>query len=345
MTLKRYEIKDNPNIIAIITDTGSDVGFMTGERFSIQKNSSSSPQDMPMQQIAEFLNLERNKRKTKPKEAIPEEVEKSLVKDLSDHLTEVEGQYVYIGPLNPNAKKYYGASSYVALTEANEERDNLINLANSNLQIENIGKFTPEEARGVAQRELVMANLDSQKPILGTFGAGPCVAIAVYNPTTHKAMLSHVDALTDLSSLRRYLDIIAQDSKEKLQVHLAGGQESSKEVCTKIIKMLNDRDDNTIKSSKLIPLGGSGESLAIDARTGEVFTSFNPNQLDLGTDFDSKNQLLGLQTSISPIKFVDYEKKSEAVKDKESEGGLVAKLSTKLEPEKSDIKEERGGGR
>ena len=226
MTLKRYEIKDNPNIIASITDTGRDVGSMTGERFLIQKNSSSSPQDMPMQQIAEFLNLERNKRKREPKEAIPEEVEKSLVKDLSDYLKEDNGQYVYIGPLNPNATKYYGASSYVALTKDNEEKDNLINSANSNLQIENTGKFTPEEARGVAQRELVMANLDSQKPILGTFGAGPCVAIAVYNPTTHKAMLSHVDALTELSSLRRYLDIIAQDSTEKLQVHLAGGQES-----------------------------------------------------------------------------------------------------------------------
>lgn len=250
-----------------------------------------------------------------------------------------DGQYVYIGRLNPNATEYYGKSSFVELIKAYEEIDTLVNLANSNLQIENTGKFTPEEARGVAQRELVMANLDSQKPILGTFGADSCVAIAVYNPTTHKAMLSHVDALTELSSLRRYLDIIAQDSTEKLQVHLAGGQESSKEVCAKIIKMLNDRGDNTIKSSKLIPLGGSGESLAIDARTGEVFTSFNPDQLDLGTDFDSKNQLLGLQTSTSPIKFVDYEK--EAVKDKESEGGLVAKLSTKLEQEKSDIEKEK----
>lgn len=186
------------------------------------------------------------------------------------------------------------------------------------MQTQNPGFFTSNEARGVAQNELVIANADSQKPILGTFGAGPCVAIAVYNPTTHSAMLAHIDGLTNISSLNKYLEIIAKDSSQPLQVHLAGGTEESKKMCVEIINMLNKRGDNVIKSSKLIPLGGSGESLAIDARTGDIFTSFNPDQLDLGKDFDLKNKLLGLQINNRPINLVSYEDKNpKIVKDAE----------------------------
>lgn len=249
---------------------------------------------------------------------IPKEVEDKIIKDLPNHLREIDGKYVYIGPINPNWKNYFGSSSYRESIQIYNEQDNLINSANSHLQTQNPGFFTSNEARGVAQKELVIANADSQKPILGTFGAGPCVAIAVYNPTTHSAMLAHIDGLTNISSLNKYLDIVAKDSPQPLQVHLAGGKKESKKICAEIISMLNKSGDNIIKSSKLIPLGGSGESLAIDARNREIFTSFNPDQLDLGKDFDLKNELLGFQTSYRPIKLVSYEdKKPEIVKDAE----------------------------
>ena len=310
MTFKRYANQVNSDISAIVTYTGDSIGSM-GERFSIQRRNSSGQQDMPMNQIAEFLNIETGREgdvNGLVRPTISKEFENEIVKDLPKHLQIKDGKYVYIGPEDDNWKKHFSTSSYRDSIGIYDEQERLIDSANSNSQTNKLGSFTPNEARGVAQNELVMANLDSQKPILGTFGAGPCVAIAVYNPTTHKAMLTHVDGLTNINSLKKYLDIIAKDSSEPLQVHLAGGDESSKKMCANIIKMLKDRGDNTIKSSKLIPLGRSGESLAIDARTGEIFTSFDPKQLDLGNDFDSKSKLIGLQISVRPINFVDHDK-------------------------------------
>ena len=35
---------------------------------------------------------------------------------------------------------------------------------------------------------------------------------------------------------------------------------------------------------------GDSKSLAIDARTGEIFTVFQPNQLECGKDFDARMQ-------------------------------------------------------
>ncbi len=320
MTVNRYEFEKHPSISAIVTFTGDSVGSANGEHFLIQKYNSSGPQELPMNQIAEFLNIEtgRERDASGSRPIIPKEVEDKIVKDLPNHLREIDGKYVYIGPINPNWKNYFGSSSYRESIQIYNEQDNLINSANSHLQTQNPGFFTSNEARGVAQNELVIASADSQKPILGTFGAGPCVAIAVYNPTTHSAILAHIDELTNISSLNKYLDTIAKNSSEPLQVHLAGGEEESKKMCVEIIKMLNKRGDNIIKSSKLIPLGGSGESLAIDARTGEIFTSFNPDQLDLGKDFDLKNKLLGFQTNNRPINLASYEDKNpEIVKDAE----------------------------
>jgi len=329
MSIQRYEVQGHHRISAIVTFTGNS-GGSRGEVFSIQRNSSSPLQEMPMEQIAEFLNIETGReggasgfrrllnwssrlltgRERDPsglKPTISKEVEKRIVKELSQYLKKVRGKYVYIGPKNENRREHFGSSSYRESIQIYNEQDNLINSANSHLQTQNPGFFTPNEARGVSQRELVIANADSQKPILGTFGAGPCVAIAVYNPTTHSAMLTHIDQLTEISSLKKHLDIIAKNSSEPLQVHLAGGQEGSKKMCAEIIEMLNKRGDNTIKSSKLIPLGGSGESLAIDARTGEIFTSFEPKQLDLGRDFDLKMRMLGMQMERRPINCVDHD--------------------------------------
>ena len=322
MTVNRYEFEKHPSISAIVTFTGDSVGSVNGEHFLIQKHNSSGPQEIPMNQIAEFLNIETGRERegdaSGSRPIIPKEVEDKIVKDLPNHLRESNGRYVYIGRIHPNWERHYGSSSYRESIQIYNERDNLINSANSHLQTQNRGFFTSNEARGVAQNELVIASADSQKPILGTFGAGPCVAIAVYNPTTHSAMLAHIDGLTNISSLNQYLEIIAKDSPQPLQVHLAGGKEESKKMCVEIINMLNTRGDNIIKSSKLIPLGGYGESLAIDAKTGEIFTSFNPDQLDLGKDFDLKNQLLGFQTNNRPIKFASYEDKNpEIVKDAE----------------------------
>jgi hypothetical protein len=387
MTVKRYTNQGDSYISAIVTYTGDSIGSM-GERFSIQRRNSSEQQDMPMNQIAEFLNIETGRegdvnglvRPTISKEfeneivkdlpkhlqiefffiiiknietgregdvnglvrpTISKEFENEIVKDLPKHLQIKDGKYVYIGQEDDNWKKYFSTSSYRDSIGIYDEQERLIDLANSNSQTNKLGSFTPNEARGVAQNELVMANLDSQKPILGTFGADSCVAIAVYNPTTHKAMLTHVDALTDINSLKKYLDIIAKDSSEPLQVHLAGGDKSSKKMCANIIKMLKDRGDNTIKSSKLIPLGQSGESLAIDARTGEIFTSFTFKQLDLGNDFDFKSKVIALQISVRPINFVDHDKPKITI-DKQPEASPDSPEKSKAVKEESPDKESQG---
>lgn len=58
MTVNRYEFEKHPSISAIVTFTGDSVGSANGEHFLIQKYNSSGPQEIPMNQIAEFLNIE-----------------------------------------------------------------------------------------------------------------------------------------------------------------------------------------------------------------------------------------------------------------------------------------------
>jgi hypothetical protein len=149
-------------------------------------------------------------------------------------------------------------------------------------------KLNPSNTRAVLEGEWAIARAKSTQFQLATFGAGPCVIVAAWNPGEKKAVLAHVDALTDLGSVRHVLDEVASGrGTSKIQVHLAGGEESSKELQAGLIKMIKqDPDTMELVSADL----GSSESdsLTISAENGKIATGISRSQVDLGADADKR---------------------------------------------------------
>lgn len=261
-----------------------------GARFSIQYNDYSM-KDFPKNQVAEFLNdAVGNKGSAR---IISKELEENIAKDFADSLEVLDGQYYYIGSKFIDRYNYY-SSSY----EESKEEHSLLAEINSLPQIEGKGLFSDETAEAVLQHTAAITGSNSDKPILGTYGAGPCVIIAAYNPSTNQALLMHIDGLTSLSSLTKHIDSIANGIT--LQIHLRGGDGSSKKMCTEIIKLLKSRDDIQIISAN-IGTGGNAKSLAIDSRTGEIFTNFSPKQLHHEENYNDKIKLVAMRIDKYPI--------------------------------------------
>ncbi len=115
-----------------------------------------------------------------------------------------------------------------------------------------------------------------KKPILATYGCGPCVALAGYDSTNKAAFLTHFTTLDEVTnSGPLILQTIRELAKEKIQapiqLHLRGGSEfSSEKLIDSIKKWVNSSKDLPMQIASEKTLSNEPESLSIDSRTGEV---------------------------------------------------------------------------
>lgn len=297
MSFNRHENSTPSSLIrAVITYFGDDCGLI-GPRFALQ-GQNYEMHEMPEDQLADFLNDATGRNGSE--KTISDSVEAAIVKDFSNvlRLTGDGSKYEYIGPRCTNAYEYFSGSSYNASCRQYSEQEDLLQSANRNEQAHQVGSFSKNEAQAVLQHEVAITNSNSTKPILGTYGAGPCVIVALYNPQTKVAALAHVDSLTNINSLAHHVDQIS--SVGAVEVHLSGGDSSSKKMVTEIIKLINSRQGAKIISANVCN-GYESKSLALDSRTGAVFTSFDPKQLQHADDWELRLQLVGMQFSSSAI--------------------------------------------
>lgn len=271
----------NSPIKAVVAYIGDNCGNI-GPHFMIQ-GKDGGLREMPRDQLEDFLNHTTGA--VGDVRIISKELEAAVFADFSDVLEKSGRLYRYTGPIN--AGSYKINNSYTAYHAG----EGLISAANSLGVQEKSGNFTASESQGVSQHEVALTSADSKKPVLGTLGAGPCFIVAAYNKKTQQALLAHVDMLTDLDSLRLHLNNLGGNAQDKIQIHLLGGNDGTRVQASEIISIINDRGDAEIVSARICSSLNreSGEQLAIDARTGEVFTNFTPEQLDLGADFDFRN--------------------------------------------------------
>jgi hypothetical protein len=162
-------------------------------------------------------------------------------------------------------------------------------------QPEREGNFTPDEARGIYIRGYGVTSAEDKKPVLGTKGMGPCLAVAIYNPVTKAGTLAHFDTNTNTDSLNTMLQAVRSQGAV-LQVHLAGrelGQPQSQKMVEDIIARLKSNADVTIKSADILNTSGGLKSLALDTRTGEVSNVFMGRQMDNG----DRQNIMGFHAS------------------------------------------------
>lgn len=150
-----------------------------------------------------------------------------------------------------------------------------------------------EQIRGILQKEYAITNADSDIPIIGTFGLGPCIALTIYDPVTRLAALAHVDGTTRVDSLGRIFSDISVSKNEfsRLQVGLIGGDLSSRKQAVEMVRYLRNND---IKLSFVDIIDKPHPSaFVIDARNGAIIPNVTPT--NNGEEKNLRMQLSGLQ--------------------------------------------------
>lgn len=160
-----------------------------------------------------------------------------------------------------------------------------------------VATFAPGEASNIYIRGVGLTDANNAAPVLGTFGVGPCVAVAVYNPQTRTGLLAHLDARTDPQSLNQLLDRL-DGGGAALQAHVVGGQEQTRHLVEETLSVLESRPGLSIKTTDVLNDRGL-RSLALDTRTGEVFDRFMPGDL---TKHPRHSEIMGMHaaTALTP---------------------------------------------
>lgn len=108
----------------------------------------------------------------------------------------------------------------------------------------------------------------SNKDILITYGADPCVIMAVYNVFTHTAALTHISAEVDINTLLPCLQKIAENKPHALTIYLAGGNGAGKSDAAYVINLVEQSNYCYTLYSKVSEEQGQ---LGIDPVTGHLF--------------------------------------------------------------------------
>lgn len=146
--------------------------------------------------------------------------------------------------------------------------------------------------RGIIQKEYAITDSGSEKPIIGTSGLGPCIALTIYDRTNQVAGIAHIDGSTSIDSLDRMFYEFHQedDSVSPLELRLIGGDGSSRETAINILEYLKNKG---YKLASTDILGKKHPSaFVIDARSGAIIPNITP--IDNGEEEQLRMQASGI---------------------------------------------------
>ena len=138
-----------------------------------------------------------------------------------------------------------------------------------------------EDVFEIIQTEAGITCSEEEHPVLATYGIGPCVAIAGYEPNLKIGFIAHVDELTSNPSQTIVGNLERVSSDQNYEVTLIGGnEETSRENVQKIIdnftlNNLNPQIKFEIVDNELYEEDLNIKSIALDTRTGELY-DYNP---------------------------------------------------------------------
>lgn len=170
--------------------------------------------------------------------------------------------------------------------------DEALELPSAFRDIEELVEVDQKIVRGIIQKEYAITDSGSEKPIIGTFGLGPCIALTIYDVTNQVAGIAHIDGTTHIDSLDGVFYEFNQndDSIPQLELRLIGGDGSSRETAIKILKYFKNRGyklDSTDILSRKHP-----SAFVIDARNGVIIPNITP--IDNGEEEQLRMQASGI---------------------------------------------------
>lgn len=153
-----------------------------------------------------------------------------------------------------------------------------------------------------------------KKPVLATYGCGPCVSLGGYDATNKIAFVVHLTNEEELiKSGKMIYKNISKLIKEKIetpiQLHLRGGiVGESEDIIESIMTWMTQSEDlpMEIASQKTLLDGlGDPESLAIDSRTGEVY-EYDPKDNPQARRMHECEALMARISIYNPTIFIAY---------------------------------------
>ncbi len=160
----------------------------------------------------------------------------------------------------------------------------IIDKIRDNLGLTKYHKIGPNQKREVYYGEsdlvkMVQSNkgshtdANSQKPLIGTYGLGPCIAIIGHNPKTKTAFISHNVEHVFPEKINNSL--IENVGKNNLEIYLVGNnlRKNHEEKLIKYLKSELINPEIVYKDTKTIPdPKGLGKSIIIDTRDGKIYS-------------------------------------------------------------------------
>lgn len=150
--------------------------------------------------------------------------------------------------------------------------------------VSSLSRLDGDKIAEALQSEAAVTIATDPKPIVATYGCGPCVAIGGFDPTNKIAFVVH---FANAGEVRKSGGLIFYNISKlvknpittPIQLHLRGGIEGQSEAIIEAIKMwMRQKEDLPMEIVSEDVLGNGldgGKSLSIDSRTG-VVSSYNP---------------------------------------------------------------------
>ena len=166
-----------------------------------------------------------------------------------------------------------------------------------------------EEIAEALQSELAITIATDKKPIVASYGAGPCVIVGGYEAINKIAFIVHFshegEVRTNGHCIFYNTSKLAKERITKpLQIHLRGGvEETTSEATVKAIRIwMTARKDIPMESASEEILGngfGGGKSLSIDSRNGTV-SEYDPLASPQYRKMDELANLAALMSTYMP---------------------------------------------
>ncbi|MDP8253584.1 MAG: hypothetical protein P9X27_04195 [Candidatus Kaelpia aquatica] len=148
----------------------------------------------------------------------------------------------------------------------------------------------------VLQGSAGVTSPDTEQPYLLTFGAGPCVIITLYDPTTGIGALAHLDAVTDvrggINSMKYHMVNNGADG-ESIESRLVGGNRGSEELILDIYTALEMHEIEIVERDIL---GYGSRAIVLDTSTGEIYDLIGTPPVD-----DVRLMFIGMRMPGSPL--------------------------------------------
>jgi hypothetical protein len=138
----------------------------------------------------------------------------------------------------------------------------------------------------VGMDEATISTAESQRPVIGSGGMGPCVAMAGYDPNQRIGFVSHNSAMFDPEFLH---NLILKELRKKsesdleMDIYIVGGMVGSRELASRLRNIareyFNPRNINEDLGLNISYRAYFGKSFFLDIRDGNVYSIDGGGQL------------------------------------------------------------------